>query len=331
MAVDPKAAPRLMLDKKNVLRLVLSVIVVGIVLFFLGRVLYTNWAQVQQYEWHFDLPLLLAASILLLGSFFVDIGVWWQTVTRMGERISYRRALRLYFAAGLAKYIPGSVWQFFGWFYLAQREGVGAIAAGTSVLICQAISMLAGVVVALAAFASLESSNVATQLAPLLILLPAALVVLQPRLIARVMNWGLTRLGRQPITLDLTFRDLATIFIFYIASYGLWGSALFVFTNSLTSLPLRHFIPFQGVFPASYALGLLAPFAPAGIGVREGVMTGLLSLFMPLPIATVIALLTRPWLMVIELAGAGLALISYARERRTRPAEPPAYKQRSAG
>ena len=61
----------------------------------------------------------------------------------------------------------------------------------------------------------------------------------------------------------------------------------------------------------------MAPFAPAGLGVREGALTYLLSFFVPLPIATVIALLTRPWIMTTEIAGALLALLSYARQNRS--------------
>ena len=299
---------------RNVIRLLASVLVVAIVLFFLARVLYTNWAKVQEYEWQFHLPLLVFSCICLIGSYLVDIAVWRQAIVRMGERLPYPHALRLYFAAGMAKYIPGTVWQFLGWFYLAQREGVSKVIAGTSIVLTQALSALAGALLAAAAFAAYGSQDVVRQLLPLLLIFPAGLLVLQPRVVSAVLNWGLTRLGRQPIDINLSFRDLAAIFIFYLGSYVLWGLALFLFTNALTPLPLTYFAPFLGVFPAAYALGLVAPFAPAGLGVREGTLTILLSFFVPLPVATVIALLTRPWMMGVEIIGAGLAFISYARQ-----------------
>jgi uncharacterized membrane protein YbhN (UPF0104 family) len=316
MGIDQDVKARPSFSGKHAVRLALSVMVMAVVLYFLGRVLYGNWNQVKEYHWQLNLPLLALATVMLMGSYLVDIAVWWQAVTRMGEHIPYPHAVRLYFAAGLAKYIPGTVWQFFGWFYLAQREGMSKIAAGTSVVLCQAISALAGAVVAVVAFASWESHNVVLQLAPLLVMLPLALFFLQPRVVSTVLNWGLVRIGRQPVSFDLSLRDMAAIFVFYMFSYVLWGAALFLFTNALTPLPLSSFIPFQGVFPAAYALGLLAPFAPAGIGVREGALTYLLSFFIPLPIATVIALLTRPWLLAIEIAGAAVSLLSYARESR---------------
>jgi hypothetical protein len=299
--------------RKDAIRLAASILIIAVVLFFLARVLYTNWEQVKAYEWQFNLPLLALSFAGLAGSYLVDVAVWRQVISRMGAHITLARALRLYFAAGLVKYIPGTVWQFLSWFYLAQREGVSKIAAGTSIIISQALSALAGALLAAAAFASMGAHDVTRQLALLVLIIPVGLLVLQPRLIAAVLNWGLARLGRQPVSFDLTFRDLAAIFIFYLLSYGLWGLALFSFTNALTPLPLTDFAPFLGVFPAAYALGLIAPFAPAGLGVREATLTYLLSLFVPLPIATVIALLARPWMMVVEITGALAALASYAR------------------
>ncbi len=304
---------------KNTIRLLASVLVIGIVLFFLARVLATNWDKVKEYDWQFHLPLLALASLFLVGSYLVDIAVWRQAINRMGENIPYPHALRLYFAAGLAKYIPGTVWQFLGWFYLAQREGISKVIAGTSIVLCQALSALAGALLAAAAFAAAGSQDVVRQLVPILLILPVALIVLQPRVIGAVLNFGLTRIGRQPIDLNLSFRDLVAIFVFYLFSYLLWGAALFAFTNALTPLPLTYFAPFLGVFPAAYALGLIAPFAPAGLGVREGVLTALISFFIPLPIATIIALLTRPWMMIVEIIGAALALLSYAREGQGNP------------
>lgn len=299
---------------RRLLSLAASVLAMAVILYFLGRVLFRNWEQVQQHEWKLDLPLLALSFVGLIGSYVVDIAVWRSLIMRMGERIAFRQALRLYFAAGLAKYVPGTVWQFLGWFYLAQKEGIGRIIAGTSIILCQALSALAGALLALAALASTGIQDVAAQLLLVVLIIPIGLVFLQPRLVAAVLNWGLARLGRQPLVMTLTFRDLASIFVFYLGSYVLWGLALFLFTNALTPLPFTSFAPFLGVFPAAYALGLIAPFAPAGLGVREGTLTYLLSFFVPLPIATVIALLTRPWMMAVEIIGAALALASYARQ-----------------
>jgi hypothetical protein len=57
---------------------------------------------------------------------------------------------------------------------------------------------------------------------------------------------------------------------------------------------------------AAYAVGFLALVTPAGLGVREGVLTLALAQVMPAGAALAVALLSRLWMMLVELLGAGL-------------------------
>jgi glycosyltransferase 2 family protein len=60
-------------------------------------------------------------------------------------------------------------------------------------------------------------------------------------------------------------------------------------------------------YAAAYAIGFLALITPAGLGVREGVLTVALAQIMPVGVALAVALLSRLWMMLVELLGAGLA------------------------
>jgi len=236
----------------------------------------------------------------------------------MGGHLAYWRAVRLWYAASITKYIPGTVWQFMGWFVLAEQEGVPRLIALSSILVTQAVSALAGLILGLAAFAGIGHTDVVDRLLPLLATLPIALVVVHPRVVEGGVNLGLRFLGKRPIHLALGFADLVRIFLLYLGSYAFWGVALFLFTNSLTPVDLTHLPTFLGIFPVAYILGLIAPWAPAGLGVREGVLTYLLSFYMPIPVATVVALLARPWMMVLEVP-VGVASLSFYVRAGLRP------------
>jgi uncharacterized membrane protein YbhN (UPF0104 family) len=80
-----------------------------------------------------------------------------------------------------------------------------------------------------------------------------------------------------------------------------------------------YLVPFLGIFPAAYSAGLLAQFDPGGIGVREAALAYLLSFFVPLPVAIVAGLLTRPWIMAMDVGGGMAALVSYALAGRSLP------------
>jgi uncharacterized membrane protein YbhN (UPF0104 family) len=58
---------------------------------------------------------------------------------------------------------------------------------------------------------------------------------------------------------------------------------------------------------AAYAAGFLALLTPAGLGVREGVLVVALAPVLPAGPALVVALLSRLWMMLVELAGAAVA------------------------
>ena len=57
---------------------------------------------------------------------------------------------------------------------------------------------------------------------------------------------------------------------------------------------------------AAYAAGFLALLTPAGLGVREGVLVVALAPVLPAGPALVVALVSRVWMMLVELAGAAV-------------------------
>jgi len=61
-------------------------------------------------------------------------------------------------------------------------------------------------------------------------------------------------------------------------------------------------------FVASWVVGFLSLLTPSGLGVREAVQAGLLSLVVPWPVAVALAILSRIWLIAGEVTGAGLGL-----------------------
>ena len=59
-------------------------------------------------------------------------------------------------------------------------------------------------------------------------------------------------------------------------------------------------------YAAAYAAGFLALLTPAGLGIREGVLVVALAPVLPAGPALVVALVSRLWMMLVELAGAAL-------------------------
>src|SRR5690606_4167983 len=106
-----------------------------------------------------------------------------------------------------------------------------------------------------------------------------------------------------------------------ICSWVAYGLAFMWFT--LGVMPVTQGTPAQFilVYTASYIVGYLALFAPGGIGVREGVVgVMLVSLGMASEgDAILVALLSRLWLTVLEIAPGLVGLLFLTRRERGTP------------
>jgi len=95
-----------------------------------------------------------------------------------------------------------------------------------------------------------------------------------------------------------------------VLSWGTYGAALWMLARGLVPdapipLPLATAI---GAFALGYILGLLALFAPGGVGVRELVLVGLLAPFLGSGGAVVVSVASRVLLTLMEAAAALLTL-----------------------
>ena len=100
-----------------------------------------------------------------------------------------------------------------------------------------------------------------------------------------------------------TLRDLPVL-CHYPISWGTYGASLWMLCRGLlpgAHLPLGTAV---GAFTLGYTLGLLALFAPGGVGVRELVLIGLLAPFLGSGGAVALSVASRILLTVLEAAAA---------------------------
>ena len=99
--------------------------------------------------------------------------------------------------------------------------------------------------------------------------------------------------------------------VLLVAGYALYwavtGLAFAALVASLYPLAPGDVPVVVAAFAAAYAAGFLALLTPAGLGVREGVLVVALAPVLPAGPALVVALLSRVWMMLVELAGAAIA------------------------
>ena len=108
--------------------------------------------------------------------------------------------------------------------------------------------------------------------------------------------------------LRLAAAGLAAVLTITVLSWGTYGAAFWMLTRGLvpdTPLPLTAAI---GAFTLGYILGVLALFAPGGVGVRELVLIGLLAPFLGSGGAVAVSVASRLLLTVLEATAALVTL-----------------------
>jgi uncharacterized membrane protein YbhN (UPF0104 family) len=264
----------------------------------LAAALEGGWEQLRGYEWQFE-PWAVGASFVLMLLASVWAAVAWFAIARaFGANLTPAPALRIYSTSNLGKYLPGKVWHAFARVYLAQQHGIPLAVGTTSVLTDIVLYIAAGLLVTVLALPTigravgLGSGPLITAAA--LVGVIACLVLLHPA----ALNLGFRLAGRMlpgrtfpPI--EASYFTILKIFVLYVVLWGLYSVALYFTLQAVGSIELSALPTLGAIFALSYLSGLIMPLAPAGLGVREGMMALLLAQLVPVPVAAAASVLVR--------------------------------------
>ena len=283
----------------------LTVAVLAVVAGFFVATLAARWNDVISLKWRLEPGLFVLATVLLALSYGLVACLWGVALGRAaGTRVV--AGARIWFLSNLARYVPGNVWSYVGAVELARREGVArrttlAVMALTQVL-SVGVAVAAGLPVLLAERARLGRPAL---LGALVVAAGAALAALFRR---RLLDLARRRLpGLDPADLTPSAGTVVLLVAGYALYWAVTGLAFAALVASLYPLAPGDVPLVVAAYAAAYAAGFLALLTPAGLGVREGVLVVALAPVLPAGPALVVALLSRVWMMLVELAGAGIA------------------------
>jgi len=237
--------------------------------------------------------------------------VWLVLLRRLGTpaRLSW---ITIFFKSQLGKYLPGSVWQYAGRVGLARNQGVPVQRGLVSVVAEIGYSAIAAAVAASLILGSIAAAGVFVGLAvllPLAVKLGRRLSGQLPRATSISGGDYVAALRAAPVALGL-----------YLLVWGLYGLAFWMTGRALFAIPFTDLPRYIGVFALAWLAGLVAFFAPGGIGVREAVIAALLASRLGEANAIVLAATSRIVLSAIDLVAAAASFgVPALRRRETRP------------
>lgn len=295
---------------------ILTWLFVGLILFFLGKTLYVNINQIYDYTFKFNFAwLMLSFAVYGLG-FVVLSSVFYVLLRKMGHHVPFFANLEYLLYGQFGSYIPGKIWLYVIRYRFLKKHNVTETHFGTLFAI-EAVQMIGSAAVLSVIFASQVVISNNWYIVILLGLLACIFVGLYPRIFYPVANW-LYRLIRRPTIpaeQHVPYKYLLLTFGLVSGYWIILAVAFYFFAISFLPILQPHFILVMGAFISAYWLGLVALFAPSGLGVREGIFVYVFSTIVAGPVAIIIAVATRVWGTLNEIVWAGVGFLALRNAR----------------
>lgn len=294
-------------------RTLIGLAAVAVILFFLAWTLVSNWSELRSEQIELQ-PAYLVPSALVFAAAIFTFSVGWVSLVNhfSGQRgRPVGRLTTVFLYSWIARYVPGKVAYVVTRFYLGRSLGFGSWTLVGSIAYENALQLVAAFgfsFVAIVPYIARESGSVLPYLA-LPVLAAGGIVLLHPRVLHRALSIGLSLIGREPVPAELLLPPgrMVRMVVLYAAAFALYGTGFYLLVRSLTPYSAGYLPLASGAFALGSATGMVSLFAPAGLGVREGVTVAVLQLTMPVELAVLVSLASRVWATIIDLLVVGVS------------------------
>lgn len=302
------------------LRRIVATLLWAVVGFFVVRALLSGVDGIGERGLSIAPAALVASAALVVLARISDLASWQSLLHGAGVRLPFAQAARIFATAELVRFLPGGVLHILARYRFSARAGLSREQAVTAMSFDLGLRML---VALLLVAASLPLWPAAPRVAIVVTLaaVPVVALLLRPRSLASVAQRLGRRRGIKVTAAPMAGGALARSAAFVCASWLLRGAAGFLLIRGLTGLPLTHAAAVAGVVAASWLAGVLTPWAPGGLGAREGVGMALLAQFVALPVAALSMAVLRVQSVAIELLTAVVIAAWDARRRASSPTD----------
>lgn len=234
--------------------------------------------------------LLALAALTLLYTTLVPITAtaWSWLLAGLGERIGVSRTIPILATSQFGKYLPGNVAQHLGRIAFARKAGVSMGPLLLSMAFETLLVLVACCHISLATLLAAPPALLARwplgslRLPGLVVISIVAIVIvwMAPKVASPMARWRARRRGEtedeQPLSRThpgwsaILASYLAYMTNFLIVGFGIWVVALTVNPSATHAVGIAFLV---GAFASSWVLGFLAPGAPAGLGIREALLS----------------------------------------------------------
>ena len=156
----------------------------------------------------------------------------------------------------------------------------------------------------------------------MLLLIPIVLAFLHPRVFGPLANFGLGKLGREPLPQVLSFRQVLQVLADVHRLLGRDRHRPVRVRQGARAAARRSDFPYvAAAYPVAFCVAVLTFVVPSGLGTRDAALAVAMSAVLDDTVATAIAVGFRIFQTAIELAYVAVVVAMDRRARASRSAE----------
>ncbi len=249
----------------------------------------------------------LAAVPFSIGARLLQPFAWAELIRDYGGDVPpYPQVTSIYAKSWLGRYIPGKLAWIGGKVFLGRRAGVDiGVLTVTSVAEAglQFVTALALSFLLFAAAGELGRLGRGIRLLAF-VSLAAMTIVLSPPIFNHAVARLRYLLSKEHVANapQLSLYSLSKVGLLYITIHGTSAIPLFFLVKTIYAPLVLGDVPYiTASFLLAGTLGTLAVFAPSGLGVREGILLGLLAVVLPKEVSLIAVVCLRLWSVSMDL------------------------------
>ena len=311
--------------KAEILRFTKYLIALAILLFLLKR-LTGLLEELKVDSISFSLFLFIISCGILMSYRTLRIFPWLTIYKNTSSKSVSVLSVWIFFQLSeLGKYLPGKVGHFVGIVALSRPLGIAKTGAIVSTLLQLVFQCTLGVLVGLPALLSpaarefLRNSlehfqyNIPLFIGTLAVIVGLCAVFL---ILFRKQLFISKKYLQEGMKAIFSIMGTLRLIGIYLLLWVYSGIAFFLFVKSIYAIHVTQFPIIMSIYAFAWSFGFMSLVTPGGLGVREGVLSVLLTACLPPATATLVALLSRAWAIGVEIILAGVAWGCYYKRKR---------------
>jgi uncharacterized membrane protein YbhN (UPF0104 family) len=253
-------------NNKKIYSRILFIIVLAFVSYYIVESFHDLSAHIQQINY----TSLFLSFFFTLIAYLLSLFIWIDIAASFGLKASFISAARAWSFSQLGKYIPGKAGLIL--IRLDAYENHPKRTVAVAILVEFIAAFIASCLLIL--FSIFFMKNIMPEYLRITAALLSLflLVFLHPKLLRPLTNILLIFFKREPIE-DFPSFGLILKFVLINILIGIpYGLGLFYSMNCFADISFSYLMPIIGIYYAASLAGIAALFAPAGLGVREGII-----------------------------------------------------------